>query len=48
MLRAYTQYFDKKDFFFKIFVNMYCNDISKYLELSQKNIFNTHREKNIG
>jgi len=28
------------------FSSKYCNDISKYLELSQKNIFNTHRKKN--
>jgi len=47
-----TQYFDKKikRHFDKniFFSSKYCNDISKYLESSQKNIFNTHRKKNIG
>jgi len=35
------RHFDKKIFF----SSKYCNDISKYLESSPKNIFNTHREK---
>jgi len=47
-----TQYCDKKikrHFDKKIFFSSkYCNDISKYLESSPKNIFNTHREKSIG
>jgi len=38
-----TQYWDKK-----IKRHFDCNDISKYLELSQKNIFNIHRKQNIG
>ncbi len=38
---AIKGHFDKKIFF----SSKYCNDISKYLESSQKNIFNTHREK---
>jgi len=39
-----TQYFDKKIFF----SSKYRKDISKYLESFQKNIFKTHRKKNIG
>jgi len=39
------RHFDKKD----IFYSKYCNDISKYLELSPKKYFQyTQEKKNIG